>query len=276
MRLRFAGLLSLLALAAGPAASAPAPALSCIVKPQRTVELGAQVAGILDELVVERGDAVEEGDVVARLRRDVEEVNVELNRVRAASTAEIRRRELELANKKNVLARKKKLKKGDYVSAEDLEEARVEMEVAQQMLREARDNRRMARIELQRAETMLNLRILKSPISGVVTESHLSPGEFVSEQKPIMTITDVDPLHVEVYLPLSRYGKIEVGERATVELQSPIGGRHPATVTVVDSVIDAASGTFGVRLELPNPEGAIPAGLRCGIDFGGEGDLAGE
>jgi hypothetical protein len=49
--------------------------------------------------------------------------------------------------------------------------------------------------------------------------------------------------------------------------EQPIGGRYSATVKVVDRVIDAASGTFGVRLELPNRQRAIPAGARCRVRF---------
>jgi len=52
-----------------------------------------------------------------------------------------------------------------------------------------------------------------------------------------------------------------------VRPQQPIGGAHAARVTVVDRVLDAASGTFGVRLALANPEGRIPAGIRCKVRF---------
>lgn len=256
-----------LALSTFAAAPAIAQSVSCLVKAREEVELGAPIAGVLDEIMVGRGDVVEAGQVIARLQRDVEKVNVALNRAKAQSKAEIRRRELELENKSNVLARKQKLSQGDYVTEEALDEARVEKEVAEQLLREARTNHKLARIELQRAQAMLNLRIVRSPISGVVTARTRAPGEFISEQTPIVTITAVDPLHVEVFLPIDRYGEIAVGDIATVQLQDPIGGRHPATVTVVDSVIDAASGTFGVRLELPNADRAIPAGLRCDVDF---------
>jgi hypothetical protein len=51
----------------------------------------------------------------------------------------------------------------------------------------------------------------------------------------------------------------------------PVGGVYKAVVTVVDQVFDAASGTIGVRLELPNPDYAIPAGLKCQVRFGGIG-----
>ena len=64
-------------------------------------------------------------------------------------------------------------------------------------------------------------------------------------------------------LPVSAFGKIRHGQRALVMPEAPVGGRYPARVEIVDQVFDAASGTFGVRLTLPNPERRIPAGLKC-------------
>jgi hypothetical protein len=52
-----------------------------------------------------------------------------------------------------------------------------------------------------------------------------------------------------------------------VRPEAPIGGSHQAKVAVVDRVLDASSGTFGVRLELPNADRALPAGARCRVDF---------
>jgi multidrug efflux pump subunit AcrA (membrane-fusion protein) len=52
-----------------------------------------------------------------------------------------------------------------------------------------------------------------------------------------------------------------------VHPEEPIGGQLTAKVSLVERVIDASSGTFGLRLELPNPEGKIPAGLRCRLVF---------
>ena len=52
------------------------------------------------------------------------------------------------------------------------------------------------------------------------------------------------------------------GMSAMVKPEKPIKGEFPAKVTVVDKVVDAASGTFGVRLELPNPDFKVTAGLQ--------------
>jgi multidrug efflux pump subunit AcrA (membrane-fusion protein) len=99
----------------------------------------------------------------------------------------------------------------------------------------------------------------------------LGPGEYAFDQAHLVTVSQVDPLNVEVFLPLSQSGRVHVGNIAEVRPEDPLGGSYRATVTVVDHVFDAASGTIGVRLEIPNPDYALPAGLKCQIRFGGVG-----
>jgi hypothetical protein len=72
---------------------------------------------------------------------------------------------------------------------------------------------------------------------------------------------------VEVIVPVALSGRIRVGTVADVVPESPVGGVWQARVAVVDRVIEPASGTFGVRLALPNPDYRLPAGLKCKVRF---------
>lgn len=81
-----------------------------------------------------------------------------------------------------------------------------------------------------------------------------------------MRIAQLDPLRVEVIAPVEMLNSVKVGATAEVRID-PAGGVHRASVTVVDRVVDAASGTFGIRLSLPNTNGRLAAGLRCGVCF---------
>lgn len=128
-------------------------------------------------------------------------------------------------------------------------------------------NRRLADLELQRTSAEVALRTIKSPVNGVVVERFMHPGEFPKQEK-ILKIAQIDPLRVEVYAPVSLFGKISVGSTAYVKPEAPLTGEYAAKVTVVDRVMDAASGTFGIRLELPNHDLKLPAGLKCSIRFG--------
>ena len=96
-----------------------------------------------------------------------------------------------------------------------------------------------------------------------------APGEYV-EDHPILKIAEIDPLMVEVILPVSQFGSIHTGMTADILPEIDENHPYPATVTLVDRVVDAASGTFGVRLELPNSEHQLPGGLRCKVRFQSE------
>jgi multidrug resistance efflux pump len=148
-----------------------------------------------------------------------------------------------------------------------LEESEAEANVAEQQLKEAQLNKEIARLEVRHLEEIVKQRTLQSPINGIVLERVLVPGEYQNDQSPILRLAQIDQLRVEVFVPTSRYGEIRVGSVAEVRPEPPIGGTYTATVTVVDRVLDAASGTFGVRLALPNPEFLLPAGIRCKILF---------
>ena len=122
-------------------------------------------------------------------------------------------------------------------------------------------------LELKQAVAVLEQRRIISPFDGIVVERVLSPGEYVTEQSHVFSVAKTDVLHVEVFVPIELFGKITTGMRATVRPEQPVGGQHTAKVAIVDPTIDSASGTFGVRLELPNSDRALPAGLKCRINF---------
>jgi multidrug efflux pump subunit AcrA (membrane-fusion protein) len=131
---------------------------------------------------------------------------------------------------------------------------------------DALENKRLAELEFRRAAEVINRMTVRSPIDGVVVERYLSPGEYI-ENQAIVKLAQIDPLNVEVIIPVALFASIKVGMRAKVIPEAPVGGQYTAEVKIVDRVIDAASGTFGVRLELPNPNYRLPAGLKCRVIF---------
>ncbi len=126
----------------------------------------------------------------------------------------------------------------------------------------------MAERELQEAIEVVERRIIKSPINGVVVDRFLCPGERVDD-KPIMKLAQLDRLNVEVIAPVTFLGSIKVGDRAVVKPEKPVKGEYTGKVKIVDNVVDAASGTFGIRIELKNSNFTLPAGLKCQVRFVG-------
>jgi hypothetical protein len=76
---------------------------------------------------------------------------------------------------------------------------------------------------------------------------------------------------LEVFAPITLYGQATVDQRAVVIPEAPIDPPLEARVTVVDRVADAASSSFGVRLEIANPGNRVPGGLKCKVRIGNGG-----
>lgn len=249
---------------------APSDATSCILRPKQVIELGTPVAGLLAEVLVDRGDAVKAGQMVARLDSSVEEAQLALDRYRAKNTTEVDAAHLDLEWNKRELERKKELRGNMFAKINDVDEYETKVAQDETSIRKAEIDSRIAALEADRSEKQLDLKRIKSPVDGVVIERKHAPGEYVYDQTPLMSIAELDPLYVELVIPANRFGSIKPGSSAELRLDapSPIGDQtYSAKVKVIDPVIDAASNTFGVRLVLPNPGAAIPAGIRCWVHF---------
>jgi len=238
-----------------------------VVEPQQVVKLASPIVGVIARLDVDRGDIVRQGQIVGKLEDGVEVARLALARARATNDYTIKSAEARLLFLKSKHRRMSELHGKAVSSLATLEEAEAEAKIAEQQVKEAELNKELARLEVLHAEEVVNQRTLRSPIDGVVVERLLVPGEYRNEQTPILTLAQIDPLRVEVFVPTAHYGQIRTGSTAVVRPEQPIGGAYTATIIVVDHVLDAASGTFGVRLALPNPELQIPAGIRCKVSF---------
>lgn len=252
--------------AAGVARAAP---YECLIEPAQLVELRSPVEGLIDKIKVQRGDPVKQGQVLVELQSDVERATMELARYRAQMGGRIAaaRDRADYARKK--VGRQRELHGQKFVAAQSLDEAETELRLAESELREALENQELAQREHRRAVELLNQRVLRSPFNGVVVDRMLNPGDLAESgtgRKPILTLAKIDVMRVEVVLPSQAYGLIEVGTSGSITPEGFPGTYH-ASVTVIDPVLDAASGTFRVRLELPVQKGAPPGGVRCNVTF---------
>jgi len=244
----------------------------CLLEPHMVVNVNTAVRGKIKSINVERSDLVQPGQVLAELESDVEKAEVELARERTRMKAELMSSQVSYAYAKRKLGRFHGLLEQDVVSAQTKDEVETEEDLALQQIAQAQENRRLAELELQRAIVFLQQRTVTSPISGVVVERYSAPGEFADDEA-IMQIAQLDPLSVEVILPAYLFGSIETGMQAQVTPESPLDSKsYTAEVKIVDRLIDASSGTFGVRLELPNPDYKLPGGLKCMVRFDATAD----
>jgi len=186
-----------------------------LIEPYVVVDIGTPAQGIVDRVTVDRSSSVKKGQTLVVMESSVERA---------------------------VLAK-----------AKAMASFKSEIGLQKTHLKQAQEQSALANFELKKAQAIVNRCWVKSPISGVVVERFVSPGEYVDGQ-PLLRVAQIDPLRVEVIVPAQMFGRIIPGLTATIVPELPEYGEQIATVTIVDKLIDAASSTFGVRLELPNAE----------------------
>lgn len=235
-RLRLLALPALLWLAAIPVLAADDALVSCLLEPSMVVAVASPVSGVVQRIHRERGDAVRVGDKLFELESAAEQATLAL-----ASTR------LRLAESKS--ARHQELIREGILSEQEGDELMAELELA----RAARDE----------AQAMLARRTVQSPINGVVLKRLIAPGEQAAGN-PVLRLATLNPLHADITLRASAYGRLKPGMPVRIsagEGLPVLGGR----VRQVDPVIDAASGTYSISVELANPGHRVPAGLTCAL-----------
>ena len=244
----------------------PIPELDCVIEPSEIVDVGSAVPGVVQSIHAFRSDMVEKGAVIVELESTVEQAALQLARTRAALNTGIKLRQENATLGHLTQKRNQELLKKSVISVQEMDTLKTETRVAELQVRQEKDNKRIAGLEYRRAQAVVQRRTIRSPVDGVVMERFKSVGEYV-EDEPMLRVAQLDPLHVEVIVPVDYLGRISPGMQARVTAVVPNSETHLATVERVDVVSDAASGTYGVRLSLANPKYEIPAGLRCHLSF---------
>lgn len=249
----------------------PDKSFDCVIQPKAKIKLGSSEDGILKEILVDRGDLVKKGQLLASLDSEREELNAELSRLQAETDVQVKLALTQLDFRRKEHERASSLSQKNAMSQTDIDKANVEERLAALNVQSSKTQRETLQVEYKLAKEQLDRRFIKSPADAIVVDVEMSAGEYIHDQAQLMTLAVIDPLYVEVFVPVTYFGKIKEGMTASVFPEDPVGGKHRALVDVVDNVFDPASRTFGVRLILPNEDHKLPAGLRCSVSFSNEG-----
>ncbi|GHT92431.1 hypothetical protein AGMMS49545_09970 [Betaproteobacteria bacterium] len=242
----------------------------CLIEPNQKVDLGSPVTGLLEQVLVKRADRVKKGQVLARLESRAETAQAELARFKSVQTGPIGAAESKIQFSRKKFNRRQAMAQEKVMSAQESDDAEAELRLAQAELQVATENRQIAGLEHQQQSGLLNLRTIRSPFDGVVVEQVAYPGEVIEPgagRGVVLRLAQMDPLRIQVVLPKSSFGKITPQMQVDIFPEIPANGRYVAKVRSVDQLVDAASGTYIVMLELPNPELRIPAGVMCKAQF---------
>lgn len=211
----------------------------------RSVSVTPFDSGRMVELLVESGSTVSQGDLIARLDSETEQIAFERAQI-ALKDAEAR------------LERVQALRSSNTVTQVQVTEATLNV-----------DN---ARLELRNAELALNRRSVEAPIGGIIGILPITAGNYVTSQTVIATIDDRSEILVDFWVPERFASMISVGSALTASSIARPGEVFRGNVNAVDNRVDATSRTLQIQARLPNDGDRLRAGMSFQVEMTFPGD----
>lgn len=255
-----------IAVGSTPPSYAGADTYDCLIEPTQTVELGAPVSGLIDRVLVKRGDRVARHQVLATLESHAEQAAADLAHYKSQLAGPTQQAQSKVEFSQRKFTRRREMAAEQLMSKQDSDDAEAELKQAQAELVTAKENREVARLEYVQQSSQLALRTIRSPFDGVVVDQMMWPGEIFepgATKHAVLKVAQLNPLRVRVVMPLRAFGEPAAGMEASIAPEIPAGSHYSAKVASVDRMVDAASGTFVVFMDLPNPKLDIPSGVKC-------------
>jgi membrane fusion protein (multidrug efflux system) len=202
----------------------------------------AKVGGEVRELLVEEGDEVSKGQILARL--DGERLRLELNE------SEAKLRKLQRDYERNVDLQTKGL-----ISDGDFEKIKYEMEAL-----EAAFN--LATLELDYTQ-------IRAPIDGVVARRFVKLGNTINEGNALFKVTSLEPLVAYLHVPEREYRNVDPGQPVGIEIDALANETIVAAVSRVSPIVDPQTGTFKITVEIVDEQRRIKPGMfgRIGVIY---------
>ncbi len=220
----------------------------------RTAHVVPRLAGVVESVPVNLGQAVKKGQVLA---------------VIASTSLSEQRSELLSAQKRLALAkstyeREKKLweekisAEQDYLQARQaLQEAEIAVANSQQKL--------IALGASPRPAGDLNRYEIRAPFDGLVVEKHIALGEAVKEDASIFTLSDLSTVWAEINVPAKDLNTVRVGEKVIVKATA-FDSQAEGKVSYVGALLGQETRTAKARVTLPNPQMAWRPGLFVNVE----------
>lgn len=203
------------------------------LEPDRQVQVVSETEGLVLRVYVDEGAQVQEGQLLAAI--DTEDKQLALER----AVVRLKKAQRDLERKKAALA-------AHIISQSEYDQAQYEAELAEAEKREAE-------LELSRCT-------IRAPITGIVTERSLEPGQRVQPRQSLFTIVDMEPLRARIYLPEKEIFGIRPNQVVDLALNAQEEVVFQGRVEKIRPVVDPQTGTVKVTLIIPQPPPQVRPG----------------
>ncbi|ODS61820.1 MAG: efflux transporter periplasmic adaptor subunit [Arenimonas sp. SCN 70-307] len=260
----------------GAAAAASVLDASGYVTARRIATVSSKITGKVEQVLIEEGQAVREGEVMARLEAIDASAQRDLAAARlAAARNEATRAEAQRLLAEQTLARTRDLAARQLVAAAALDQAQAERDALAAQQQAAQSNIRVAEESLALAEIGLDNTIVRAPFDGVVTVKAAQPGEMISPisagggftRTGIGTVVDMDSLEIQVDVNESFIGRVKAGQEVQAVLNAYPDWRIPAEVIAIVPTADRSKATVKVRIALLEKDARVVPDMGVRVSF---------
>ena len=245
--------------------------LTGALKPKEQVDVTAKVTGRLEKLYFQIGDPIRDGALIAEL--DDDELQQQVNRGQASigvSRALLRQRQAEQANAKAELNRGQSLLDDGLISPQDFASTKTQLEVVAAQVEFARAQTKQAEAELREFKIRLEQTKIYAPMSGFVATRFVDQGALISPTTPLVRIVNLSTMVTLANVPERNIGLLRIGNPAEIEVDAIPGEIFRGRVARIAPVLDAATRTAFVEIDVPNPGSRLKAEMfvRIRLDTG--------
>jgi RND family efflux transporter MFP subunit len=262
-----------------PAAAEPRPAGSLVasgyVVARRKAVVAAEVTGKVASVLIEEGNIVKEGQVVARLDSVLAEHDLALAKSRVESAeAAIGTISADLDDANRIVARARVLAEKKAMSEADLTKAEARAGVLAAQLRQYQAQYETAKLDAARNATVLDKHQIRAPFDGIVVDKSAQPGEMISPMSVggftrtgICTIVDMDSIEIEVDVNEAFIGRVSTGGAVSAVLDAYPDWAIPAYVIAIVPTANREKATVRVRIGFRQKDPRILPDMAVKVTF---------
>ncbi|QWT19000.1 efflux RND transporter periplasmic adaptor subunit [Bacillus sp. NP157] len=246
------------------------------VTARRQATVSAQITGSLTEVLIEEGDRVKKGQVLARLEDSALRAGLQSTQASAAAAhAAVAQSEAQLDQALRDATRQEALVGRGLVSRQIAEQTRTQANTYRAQLNTARRQAQAADSQVGVAQVNLDYTVVRAPFDGVITDKAAQVGEIVSPlsagggftRTGVGTIVDMDSLEIDVDVNEAYIGRVQPAMAAEAVLDAYPDWRIPAHVIAIVPAADRGKATVKVRVALENKDGRIVPDMGVRVSF---------
>lgn len=225
------------------------------LKPEAQVEVSFKISGKLGAVYYDVGDRVRRGALLARLEDEEQRQGVrQAEAALEVAQAQLKQRQAEVENLERQFSRAQELHEHNLIPRQELDDletrlrsARAQLELAMAQVAQSEAGLAQWRIQLEHTR-------LLAPMAGFVARRYLDPGAIVNPQSPIFSLVDLSKMKILVNVVEGHLSKIKPGLPAQIAVDAYPQRSFVGKVARISPVLDPATRTAEVEIELPNTE----------------------